>query len=303
MTKNIRIIGVPMDLGQDRRGVDMGPSALRVAGLNAAIRELDYSVEDTGNLEVKVPETLSADEKPFKHLPDIAETCARLAQAVDGALEAGAFPLVLGGDHSIAIGSLAGVSSHFRQREQSIGCLWFDAHGDINTPETSPSGNVHGMPLACSLGLGPAELTNLLGYQPKLEAKHCAQVGIRSLDPGEKKIVAETGVRVLTMRDLDEKGMRACLEEAIKLATRDTAGFHVSLDMDFLDPQFAPGVGTPVRGGVTYREAHLALEMVADTGKMLSLEVVEINPVIDEHNQTAQLGVELIQSAFGKKIL
>ena len=281
----------------------MGPSALRVAGLNAAISELGYSVEDTGNLEVKVPETLSADEKPFKHLTDIAETCARLTHAVDAALEAGAFPLVLGGDHSIAIGSLAGVSSHFRRKKQSIGCLWFDAHGDINTPETSPSGNVHGMPLACSLGLGPPELTNLLGYQPKLDATGCAQVGIRSLDPGEKKIVAETGVRVLTMRDLDEKGMRACVEEAIELATRDTAGFHVSLDMDFLDPKFAPGVGTPVRGGVTYREAHLALEMVADTGKMLSLEVVEINPVIDEHNQTAQLAVELIQSAFGKKIL
>ena len=292
-----------MDLGQDRRGVDMGPSALRVAGLNAAIGELDYSVEDTGNLEVKVPETLSAEHKPLKYLPDIAETCARLAKAVDGALEAGAFPLVLGGDHSIAIGSLAGVSSHFRRKKQSIGCLWFDAHGDINTPETSPSGNVHGMPLACSLGLGPPELTNLLGYQPKLDANRCAQVGIRSLDPGEKKIVAETGVRVLTMRDLDEKGMRACVEEAIELATRDTAGFHVSLDMDFLDPKFAPGVGTPVRGGVTYREAHLALEMVADSGKMLSLEIVEINPVIDEHNQTAQLAVELIQSAFGKKIL
>jgi len=212
-------------------------------------------------------------------------------------------PLVLGGDHSIAIGSHAGVAAHFRRQQQKIGCVWIDAHGDINTPETSPSGNIHGMPLANSLGFGPPELAQIFGFAPKLAAENCSLVGVRSLDSKEKKIVRQAGVRVFTMREVDERGMRACMQEALARATDGTAGFVVSLDIDVVDPQDAPGVGSPVLGGITYREAHLAMEMIADTGKMLSLEVVEINPVIDIHNKTAQLGVELTLSALGKKIL
>ncbi|MFQ5662399.1 MAG: arginase [Terriglobia bacterium] len=303
MPGKLRIIGVPMDLGQDRRGVDMGPSALRVAGLNARLRALGHSVEDMGNVAVRVPEEMQVGEKRAKYLPEIAQTCKELAQVVARTLQEGYRPLLLGGDHSLAIGSLAGVSAHFRQRQQTIGCLWLDAHGDMNTPESTPSGNIHGMPLAGSLGYGPPELTQIGGYAPKLSAENCALVGVRNLDSKEKKIIRESGILVFTMREIDERGMRAVMEEALRRATQGTAGFAVSLDMDFVDPADAPGVGTPVRGGVTYREAHLAMEMIADTGKLLSLEVVEINPVIDVHNQTAQLGVELVLSALGKKIL
>lgn len=303
MPGKVRIIGVPMDLGQDRRGVDMGPSALRVAGLNARLRALGYSVEDMGNIAVRVPEEMQVGEKRAKYLPEIAETCKELAQVVARALDEGCLPILLGGDHSLAIGSLAGVSAHFRPRGEKIGCLWLDAHGDMNTPETTISGNVHGMPLACSLGFGPPELTKILGYGPKVAAENCALVGVRDFDTKEKKVVREAGLRVFTMREIDERGMRAVMEEAVARATQDTAGFAASLDMDFVDPADAPGVGTPVRGGVTYREAHLAMEMIADSGKLASLEVVEINPVIDEHNKTAQLGVELMLSALGKKIL
>lgn len=303
MPDKVRIIGVPMDLGQDRRGVDMGPSALRVAGLNGRLRSLGYRVEDLGNISVRVPEAMQIGEKRAKYLPAIAETCKEIAQIVTRALADGCLPLLLGGDHSLAIGSFAGVASHFRKRREKVGYLWLDAHGDLNTPETTPSGNVHGMPLACALGCGPPELTRIGGFAPKVAAENCALVGVRELDRGEKKLIRESGLRVFTMREVDERGLRAVMEEAIALATRGTAGFAASLDLDFVDPSVAPGVGTPVRGGVTYREAHLALEMIADTGKMKSLEVVEINPVIDEHNQTAQFGVELILSGLGKEIL
>jgi len=302
-TGKIRIIGVPMDLGGDRRGVDMGPSALRVAGLNARLRALGYTVEDVGNISVRVPEEMVMGDKRAKYLPEIAETCKELAEVVSRTLAEDYRPLVLGGDHSIAIGSHAGVAAHFRRQQQRIGCVWLDAHGDINTPETSPSGNIHGMPLANSLGFGPPELAQIFGFAPKLAAENCSLVGVRSLDAKEKKIVRQAGVRVFTMREVDERGMRACMQEALARATDGTAGFVVSLDMDVVDPPDAPGVGSPVRGGITYREAHLAMEMIADTGKMLSLEVVEINPVIDIHNKTAQLGVELTLSALGKKIL
>ena len=290
-TGKIRIIGVPMDLGGDRRGVDMGPSALRVAGLNARLRALGYTVEDVGNISVRVPEEMVMGDKRAKYLPEIAETCKELAEVVSRTLAEDYRPLVLGGDHSIAIGSHAGVAAHFRRQQQRIGCVWLDAHGDINTPETSPSGNIHGMPLANSLGFGPPELAQIFGFAPKLAAENCSLVGVRSLDAKEKKIVRQAGVRVFTMREVDERGMRACMQEALARATDGTAGFVVSLDMDVVDPPDAPGVGSPVRGGITYREAHLAMEMIADTGKMLSLEVVEINPVIDIHNKTAQLGV------------
>jgi arginase len=303
MPQKVRIIGVPMDLGQSRRGVDMGPSALRVAGLQARIKQLGHTVEDIGNLEVKQPEEMQVGEKRAKYLQEIAETCQDISKHVQESLDSGFFPLVLGGDHSIAAGVAAGVASHFRKEEKRIGYLWLDAHGDMNTPESSPSGNVHGMPLAAIMGYGADELVMLGGFKPKAEPGNIVIVGARDLDAQERKIVKKSGVRVFTMRDIDERGMREVMADALKYATDDTDGIAVSLDMDFVDPSDAPGVGTPVRGGATYREAHLAMEMIADSKAMASLEVVEINPVIDEHNRTALLGVELVLSGLGQKIL
>jgi arginase len=301
--QKVRIIGVPMDLGASRRGVDMGPSALRVAGLQTRLKQLGHQVEDIGNISVKQPEEMSYGEKRAKYLVEIAETCKDLAEAVQKSLEEDFFPLVLGGDHSIAAGAVSGVSSFFRTEKKEIGYIWLDAHGDMNTPESSPSGNVHGMPLASVMGYGPTELVDLMGFKPKVEPGNIVIVGARDLDAQERKMMKKSGVHVFTMRDIDERGMREVMSDAIKYALDDTAGISVSLDMDFVDPSDAPGVGTPVRGGVTYREAHLAMEMIADSEAMASLEVVEINPVIDEHNRTALLGVELILSALGKKIL
>lgn len=301
--QKVRIIGVPMDLGASRRGVDMGPSALRVAGLQTRLKQLGHQVEDIGNISVKQPEEMSYGEKRAKYLDEIAETCKDLAEAVQKSLEESYFPLVLGGDHSIAAGAASGVASFFRKDKKEIGYIWLDAHGDMNTPESSPSGNVHGMPLASIMGYGPPELVDLMGFQPKAEPGNIVIVGARDLDAQERKMMKKSGVHVFTMRDIDERGMREVMSDALKYAMDDTAGIAVSLDMDFVDPSDAPGVGTPVRGGVTYREAHLAMEMIADSEAMASLEVVEINPVIDEHNRTALLGVELILSALGKKIL
>jgi arginase len=303
MPQKIRIIGVPMDLGASRRGVDMGPSALRVAGLQARIKQLGHQVEDIGNLTVKQAEEQHYGEKRAKYLNEIAETCKELAETAQKSLEEGLLPLVLGGDHSIAVGSISGVSAHFRKQEKHVGYIWLDAHGDMNTPESSPSGNVHGMPLSSVMGYGAPELVELLGFKPKVEPQNVVLVGVRDLDTQEKRLVKKSGVHVFTMRDIDERGMREVMSEALKFAGDDTGGIAVSLDMDFVDPSDAPGVGTPVRGGVTYREAHLAMEMIADTEAMVSLEVVEINPVIDEHNMTALLGVELVCSGLGKKIL
>ena len=303
MPQKVRIIGVPMDLGQSRRGVDMGPSALRGAGLQTRIKQLGHTVEDIGNLDVKQPEEMQIGEKRAKYLQEISETCKDLAATVEKSLGEGFLPLVLGGDHSIAAGVAAGVASHYRKDKKEIGYLWLDAHGDMNTPESSPSGNIHGMPLAAVMGYGAPELVELLGFKPKVAPQNIALVGIRDLDAQEKKLVKKSGVHVFTMRDIDERGMREVMSEALKHAMDDTNGIAISLDMDFVDPSDAPGVGTPVRGGVTYREAHLAMEMIADTEAMVSLEVVEINPIIDEHNRTALLGVELVLSALGKKIL
>ncbi|MCZ6491187.1 MAG: arginase [Acidobacteria bacterium] len=300
--RKVRIIGVPLDLGQQRRGVDMGPSALRVAGLNARVEELGYQVEDAGNLAVPIREMHSCGDGRAKYLEQIADTCRRHADWVLEALEESCLPLVLGGDHSIAVGTVAGVSERYRRQGKQTGLIWVDAHSDMNTPETSPSGNVHGMPLACCLGFGPRELTHIFAA-PAVLPRNAVLVGVRNIDPAEKRAVSECGLTVYTMRDIDERGLRRVMEEAIAIADRDTVGFAVSLDMDFLDPSEAPGVGTPVRGGSTYREAHLVMEMVADAGRMLSLEIVEINPVIDVANKTAALGVELALSALGKKIL
>jgi len=303
MAQKVRIIGVPMDLGQSRRGVDMGPSALRGAGLQTSIKKLGLQVEDIGNLSVKQPEEMPIGEKRAKYMQEIAETCGDVAAAAEKALNEGFLPLVLGGDHSIAAGVAAGVANHFRKEKKQIGYLWLDAHGDMNTPESSPSGNVHGMPLAAIMGYGAPELVDLLGFKPKAEPGNIVIVGARDLDAQERKIVKKSGIHVFTMRDIDERGMREVMSDALKYAMDDTAGIAVSLDMDFVDPSDAPGVGTPVRGGVTYREAHLAMEMIADTESMVSLEVVEINPILDEHNRTALLGVELVLSGLGQKIL
>jgi arginase len=303
MAQKIRIIGVPMDLGQSRRGVDMGPSALRVAGLQSRLKQLGHTVEDIGNVHVRQPEEQPYGEKRAKYLHEIAETCRGLAEMIKETLTEGFLPLVLGGDHSIAIGSCSGVSDFFRKQSKKIGYLWLDAHGDMNTPESSPSGNVHGMPLASLIGHGAPELAELLGYKPKVEARNVAIVGVRDLDAKERRLVKESGVHAFTMRDIDERGMREVMSEALRVTTDDTDGIAVSLDMDFVDPSDAPGVGTPVRGGVTYREGHLAMEMIADSEAMAALEVVEINPVIDLHNKTALLGVEMVLSALGKKIL
>ncbi len=300
---HIAIIGAPLDLGQDRRGVDMGPSALRVANLNGRIAALGYQVEDLGAVPVAQREASPEGPAHARYLPQIAETCRRLGVMVEKAASQGKVPLVLGGDHSVAVGTMAGMSRCFRKRKQSIGLIWMDAHADMNTPESSPSGNVHGMPLACCIGMGPPELTRLFGYAPKVDPRRVALVGLRDIDQMEAPHVRESGVRAYTMRHIDERGLRAVMEEAIAIASAGSAGFHLSLDMDYVDPSEAPGVGTPVRGGATYREAHLAMEMICDSGKMLSMEVVEVNPVIDEVNRTADLAVELITSAFGKRIL
>lgn len=299
----IAIIGAPLDLGTNRRGVDMGPSAIRVANIGPRLASLGYQVEDLGNVAVEQPERVPQGPANARYLPQIAETCRRLARAVEQAMARGHLPLVLGGDHSVAVGTIAGVSRHFRKRKARVGVIWIDAHPDMNTPQTSPSGNVHGMPLACSIGMGPRALTHIYGYAPKVDPKNVALIGLRDVDSLEKPHVKRSGVRAFTMRDIDERGMRAVMAEAIEIAAAGTEGFHVSLDMDSVDPQEAPGVGTPVRGGLNYREAHLAMEMICDSGRMVSLEVVEVNPVIDEANRTALLAVELVMSALGKRIL
>jgi arginase len=303
-TRQIRVLGVPLDMGASRRGVDMGPSAMRVAGLEARLEALGHHVTDGGNIKVEVPETQASGSENAHYLKQIAEVCTRTAEAVLETLEKGMTPLVLGGDHSLAAGSISGVSEFYRRRGQSIGLVWIDAHSDINTPETSPSGNVHGMPLAALLGLGPDLLANIFGHAPKVSPEATVLVGVRDIDAAERANIKRAGVgEVYTMRDIDERGMRTVMEEALRVAGRGTAGYHVSLDMDWIDPEDAPGVGTPVRGGATYREAHLAMEIIADHGRLLSFEMVEVNPVIDEHNRTADLAVELACSAFGKKIL
>lgn len=300
--RNVHFIGVPMDLGAGRRGVDMGPSAVRYAGLDAKIRALGHAFVDGGDVPVPIPEVRVPGSGP-KYLREIHRACHRLAFRVERLMDDGAFPLVVGGDHSIAIGSITGVASHYRRKGQSLGLIWVDAHADMNTPETSPSGNIHGMPLSCVLGMGAAELVDLGGFAPKVRGENAALLGIRDLDDGERENVRASGIRAFTMRDVDEMGMSQVMREAIAVASRGTAGFHVSFDLDGLDPEIAPGVGTPVRGGIGFREAHLLMEMVADSGRMVSMEATELNPILDTRNRTGELVVDLIASAFGKRIL
>jgi arginase len=299
----IRIIGVPLDLGASRRGVDMGPSALRIAQLEHRLEALGHVVEDYGNLFVPEREALPGVQSALDLLPAITQVCSELARHTAQAIREGAMPLVLGGDHSLGAGSVAGVATAFAERQQRIGLIWLDAHGDINTPGSSLSGNVHGMPVAHLLGHGDPAMVSLAVPAPAVRAENTVIVGVRDLDPAEREHARLFGLRMFTMRDIDERGLRDVMREAIAIATRGTAGFHVSCDADWIDPSEAPGVGTPVRGGATYREGHLAMEMVADTGKLVSMDVVEINPVLDEMNRTADLCVGLATSAFGLRIL
>lgn len=300
--KPVAVIGVPLDLGGNRRGVDMGPSALRVAGVTEAIRKLGYDVQDTGDIDVPLPEECDIGDPKKKYAEDIEDVCQDLCARVVRVMKEGRIPISLGGDHSIAMGSIAGVSKHFRETNQRLGLIWFDAHGDMNTPESTNSGNVHGMPLSHVLGMGDPLLANIGGFAPKVHTSNTALVGIRDLDEREKKLVSESGVRVFTMKDIDRHGVSHVMDEAIEIATRGTAGIHVSFDVDAIDPSVARGVGTPKKGGLTYRESHLCLEIIADTSLMVAMDLVEINPILDNRNSTAELGVELIQSALGKRI-
>lgn len=302
-SSRIAVIGAPLDLGAGRRGVDMGPSAMRVADLHQRLSRLSYIVEDQGNIAVVQAESREPGNPHARYLPEIAETCKRLATMVEKAAAEGRFPVVLGGDHSAAVGTVSGISRHYQKKKQKIGMIWMDAHADMNTPESSMSGNVHGMPLACIIGEGPRELTHIFNYAPKVEPGKVVIVGLRNVDQLEKQHVRDSGIHVFTMRDIDERGMKAVMGDAIRFAMEGTAGFHISFDMDSVDPQQAPGVGTPVPGGLTYREAHLAMEMAGDSGAVLSMEVVEVNPVLDIANRTADLAVQLIASALGKRIL
>ncbi|HUP00480.1 MAG TPA: arginase [Gemmatimonadota bacterium] len=301
--EEVHLIGVPIDLGASRRGVDMGPSALRIAGLKERLARLGYRVSDAGDVQVRIPESADPGDERARFLDEIAAMSRALAPRVAGALGAGAVPLVLGGDHSLSIGSIAGVAAWARGKEEDVGLLWFDAHADMNTPETTPSGNIHGMPLAASLGYGDPELTGIEGFEPKVRWDKVALIGARDVDAAERPLVKESGIRVFTMREIDEQGIVSVLEEALAIVSEGTIGYHLSWDMDFVDPNYAPGVGTPVKGGVNYREGHLALEIVSDTDGMISMDLVETNPILDDRNRTGVLGMELILSALGKTIL
>jgi arginase len=301
--KAVGIVGVPLAYGASMAGVDMGPAALRVARLNQRIGQLGYRVRDLGELPVERPRFTPQPTDKLQYLSEVRSACERLAKEVNEILAADELPIVLGGDHSIAIGSISGVSAYFRQRGKTFGLIWFDAHADMNTPETTPSGHIHGMPLAALLGYGAPDLTNLGGFAPKLDPRFCVHVGARDIDSGERELIGKLGIRFFTMREIDERGMSLCMNEAIAIASQATGGYAVTFDVDVLDPGDAPGSGTLVRGGLTYRESHLAMEKIAEEGRMRALEVVEINTALDINNKTAELGVELILSALGKTIL
>ena len=301
--KTVGILGVPLAFGQSMLGVELGPSATRVAGLAPKIAKLGYEVDDRGDIRVDRPRTYPREGEKLKYLNEVFATCTELAAATEQIIEAGELPLTLGGDHSIAIGSLSGIAKAFRKRDQTLGLIYLDAHADMNTDETTPSGNIHGMPLAVLLGYGAPELVNVGGFSPKFDPAFCAHIGGRDIDPGERALIRETGLRFFTMREIDERGLSICIDEAIEIAGKASGGFAVTFDVDVLDPGDAPGSGTLVRGGFSYREAHLAMEKIADSGKMRSLEVVEVNTALDVNNRTAELAVELILSALGKTIL
>ncbi|MFN0099165.1 MAG: arginase [Gemmatimonadaceae bacterium] len=300
----VKIIGVPMDLGASRRGVDMGPSAVRYTDLRDRIEKLGHTVEDVGNVAVPFREDAAKGaQRGARYLGAITEVCADVAARTRAALAAGQIPVVLGGDHALAAGSIAGAAAHLATKGERLGLIWVDAHGDLNTPASSRSGNVHGMPLAALLGHGDKAMSTIAGEHPALKASDVALVGLRDLDQPERNHIRKWGLSAFTMRALDERGIRIVMEEAIAVATRGTGGIWVSFDMDVIDPDEAPGVGTAVPGGMTYREAHLAMEMLADTGKLVGVDLVEVNPVLDERNRTAEIACELILSALGRRIL
>lgn len=299
MKRNISLIGVPMDLGQRRRGVDMGPSAIRYANVVESLQNLDYVIKDLG--DISIPRHDSADERDEKlyNLTEIVESSQKLATIVEREVAAKQFPLILGGDHSLSIGSVAGIASHY----ENLGVIWYDAHGDLNSDETSPTGNIHGMPLAVNLGIGDERLTHTLNDQQKIKPENVVIIGARDLDVGERQFIKDLNIKVFTMQEIDRLGMPQVMESTINYLKEKTDGVHLSLDLDALDPTEAPGVGTPVIGGLTYRESHLAMEMLAEANMITSAEFVEVNPILDVRNQTATVAVELIGSLFGKTLL
>ncbi len=302
-TRPVHIIGVPLDLGGNRRGVDMGPSAFRIAGIGDRIAALGRSVQDKGDLPAAIPETQHRVDEAKKYIREIARVCENLYRSALESLHSGAIPLVLGGDHSLAAGSVAASADHVRRTSGlPLGLIWVDAHGDMNTPQTSTSGNVHGMPLAALLGQEPAELASI-GFSPSVSPQHTVLVGVRNLDEEEKAQIRGSGVHVFTMKDIDREGIATIAERALALAAHGTGGIHVSFDLDVCDPTVAPGVGTPVKGGFDYREAHMIMELVADSGRLAALDLVEVNPTLDLRNTTAEFAAELALSALGKGIL
>jgi arginase len=301
---HVRLIGFPMDLGASRRGVDMGPSALRIAGAAEMLRGLGHSVDEARNVDVPGREELTiAGSASAHYIAAITAACAQLALETADSVRDGSVPVTLGGDHSLAAGSVAGVATAYAERGERVGVLWLDTHSDIHTPATSASGNVHGMPVAHLLGHGDAGLSSIASPAPAVLPEHVVLVGLRDVDPPEREHIREWGVKAFTMRDIDERGIASVMREAIEIASTGTAGIHASLDMDWLDPLEAPGVGTAVGGGVTYREAHTAMEMLSDSGRLIALDIVEVNPVLDRRNRTAELAVELLASALGKRVL
>ncbi len=301
--ERVHLIGVSLDLGGNRRGVDMGPSAFRIAGLGERLTALGATVADEGDLVAPIPEVKLLGDPNKKYIREIARVCERLYKTSLGVLEKGGLPVVLGGDHSLAAGSVAATAEIQRREDKALGLIWLDAHGDINTPATTTSGNVHGMPLASLLGPEPAELSRIGGVSPKVVPEHTVLIGIRNLDPREKEILRASGAHVFTMKDIDRSGIASIVERALTIAGSGTGGIHVSFDLDVCDPTIAPGVGTPVKGGLNYREAHMVMEMIADSGLLRALDLVEVNPILDDRNMTAILGAELASSALGQRIL
>jgi len=301
--RDVALVSVSIDLGAGRRGVDMGPSALRIAGITETIESLGYTVSEVGTVTAGGFETTDRGETKTRFLEEIVEVARRVGAMVSNGLANGCLPLILGGDHSLSVGSVGAVAQHYRGLGESIGVIWVDAHADMNRPETTPRGNIHGMSLAVLLGQGHPKLVELFEGGPAVRAENVSVLGARELDPGEKALLSELGIRVFTMSEIDERGVAVCMEEALQRANNGTSGFHLSFDLDVLDPRVAPGVGTPIQGGLTYREGHLVCEKAARSGRLLSLEVVELNPVLDDRNHTAQMAVGLVGSALGKTIL
>ena len=297
---NISLIGVPMDLGQNRRGVDMGPSAIRYAGVVERLQDIGHTVTDEGNIQIAAAEKTASPDTNLKNLKEVTDASTALANKIHDVMEEGQFPLILGGDHSIAIGTLAGLGDRY----ENLGVIWYDAHADLNTGETSPSGNIHGMPLAVSIGLGHEKLVNIRGFAPKIKPENVVIIGARSIDPGERELIKEKGIKVFTMHDIDKLGMTEVMNNAMSyLKDRNVDGLHLSLDLDGIDPIYTPGVGTPVPGGISYRESHLAMEMLFTSDMVTSAEFVEVNPILDEKNKTADVAVALMGSLFGEKLL